>query len=443
MDLYLEIDFDIDELSVDITPMVLSKDEIPLNYTTEPYVPSKGDKFYFLPGVNIPRIKLKDLSLEHKIKTVRDITDATHVFAGNGTMYKMMSRRYHNTLDTSVFLDYIDCIKDKMDEYYLEKIETAFEHYTLDKVIIKASAWYFRNNIPISHPKYAEIMACGIADSINYESHAFYSADESYEGVLKQLDKISVYPEDALLVHVNGEDAAVIDAVMFEQIADMFKSSDKDNHVLAMEIMANCNYKESLLYIELLFKDFANVITNTHTKNHVNFKSLISYLGKNKSYLYTGIDDVMKSLIEKGVLDIDKINVIMSKYHSEIMSGGNTDYFKVKTVTVDEDILALLNNNYTYEVVQDYQPETVSIQEEPEEQIEELPEQIEEQELSDEVIEDVFVNLEVNNAEEEVLALEDTNPVSESELNNLVEEPELQSNNHQIEETNDTDFEWF
>jgi hypothetical protein len=436
MDLYLQIEFDIDDYSVDIRPMVLSKDEITLNYTTEPYVPSKGDKFYFLPGVNIPRIKLKDLSLEHKIKTVRDINDATHIFAGNGTMHKMMSRQWHNTLSKSIFLAYIDCIKDQMDDYYLEKINAAFEHYTLDKIIVRFSGWYFKNNTSISHPKYAEIMACGIADSMNYDSHAFYSADESYEGVLKQLATVTVYPEDALLVHVNGEDAAVIDAIMFEQISDMFKSSDKDNHVLAMEIMANCNYKESLLYIELLFKDFANVISNTHTKNHVNFKSLISYLGKNKNYLYTDIDGVMNSLTDKGVLDIDKINVIMDKYHSEIMSGGDSRYFKVKTVTVNEDTLALLNNNYTYEILQDYQPEVVDIQAEPEEEIEEL-------EIADEDMVAAFTNLERNELKSELIALEEANPVSESELNNLAEEPELLSNNQQIEETNDTDFDWF
>ena len=436
MDLYLQIEFDIDDYTVDITPMVLSKDEITLNYTSEPYVPSKGDKFYFLPGVNIPRIKLKDLSLEHKIKTVRDISDATHIFAGNGTMHKMMSRQWHNTLSKSIFLAYIDCIKDEMDDYYLEKINAAFEHYTLDKIIVRFSGWYFKNNTSISHPKYAEIMACGIADSNNYDSRAFYSADESHEGVLKQLDVVTVYPEDALLVHVNGEDAAVIDAVMFEQISDMFKSSDKDNHVLAMEIMANCNYKESLLYIELLFKDFANVITNTHTKNHVNFKSLISYLGKNRNYLHTDIDGVMKSLTDKGVLDIDKINVIMGKYHPEIMSGGDSRYFKVKTVTVNEDTLALLNNNYTYEIIQDYQPEDVIILQEPEEEIEEL-------EIANEDMVAAFTNLERNELKSELIALEEANPVSESELNNLAEEPELLSNNHQIEETNDTDFDWF
>ena len=84
-------------------------------------------------------------------------------------------------------------------------------------------------------------------------------------------------------------------------------------------------------------------------KNHVNFKSLIGFLKKNKSYLGTDIDDIVKSLIDKGVLTADKLDVLMRKYSNEIGNSGNTDYFKVKTVTVNEDLLKQLNANYIYE----------------------------------------------------------------------------------------------
>jgi hypothetical protein len=49
---------------------------------------------------------------------------------------------------------------------------------------------------------------------------------------------------------------------------------------LAMEIMANSKYVESLIYLELLFYRYAGRISDRHTKNHVNFKSLLGYLGK-------------------------------------------------------------------------------------------------------------------------------------------------------------------
>ena len=40
----------------------------------------------------------------------------------------------------------------------------------------------------------------------------------------------------------------------------MFNSSDQDNHVMAMEIMANCNYEDSMLYLEHVI--FSSSISN-------------------------------------------------------------------------------------------------------------------------------------------------------------------------------------
>jgi hypothetical protein len=39
-----------------------------------------------------------------------------------------------------------------------------------------------------------------------------------------------------------------------------------------MEIMANCNYIDSLLYIEILFKEFEGQMYNCHTKKACEFQ---------------------------------------------------------------------------------------------------------------------------------------------------------------------------
>jgi hypothetical protein len=46
----------------------------------------------------------------------------------------------------------------------------------------------------------------------------------------------------------------------------MFQSSDDDNHVLAMEIMANSHYENSILYLLMLISEFHYTISNTHTR---------------------------------------------------------------------------------------------------------------------------------------------------------------------------------
>jgi len=211
-----------------------------------------------------------------------------------------------------------------------------------------------------------------------------------------------------------------------------------------------------------------------------NFKSLLSYLDKDNS-MNTSIDDIMGSLTNKGVLTADMINILMTRYYTEIEKYGNSNYFKVKTITVNEDTLALLNTNYTYSVLDNYQPEPVDI---TEDEVEEFPEihgnlddlrettdvcneSAQEELITDEDIEDAFTNIVRNELKSELIELEESEPVSEFKLNNtekgptedesvfteaedyalgemiskLAEEPE--SNNNQKEQDGTDDFEWF
>jgi hypothetical protein len=191
-----------------------------------------------------------------------------------------------------------------------------------------------------------------------------------------------------------------------------------------MEIMANCKYDDSLLYLELLFKDFSHRISDSSTKNHVNFKSLISYLGKGR-YFDTSIDDVIKSLMDKNQFSVDKIDSILKYCKDDIENTGNSKYFKVKEISLSSEILEKYNLNYQYEVQPDIKLEV------PEE---ELCSPVAQEEI---LVEAIETELEV---EEAVIDLIELEPKEHLEPVNEQEE----SNNNQINQTNDTDdFDWF
>ena len=152
----------------------------------------------------------------------------------------------------------------------------------------------------------------------------------------------------------------LIDEVVYEQLSQMFKSSDLDNTVIAMEIMANSKFKESLLYIHLLFKEYHQSIAESHTKNHVNFKALLSYLGKDNYSLESKLDTIVDSLILKGVLTEDMLNILMTRYSEQIVKHGSSEYFKVKSITAIEQVLKLINSNYNYTTISDFIPEIVA-----------------------------------------------------------------------------------
>lgn len=440
-----DVEADDNELIIKVQPLYCAdRDDSPLAPCDKDYDPTKGDKLYFLAGVNIPRVKLKDLSLQHGIKTVRDIDQATHVFVGKNTKDKIVNGQWYYTINTVALRAILADPDLVMDDYYKENLNQALEFYTEEKVIVDYhSASELRNSELSFVKKYMN-------GNLSRSSSVFYTVDDDYKDLFPGIMSLDLYDESKLLKHINGDDAATIDDTMFNQICDMFKSSDQDNHILAMEIMANCNYIDSLLYLEMLFEKHENQMYNCHTKNHVNFKSLLSFLGKKKTYMNTDIDDVVKSLINKGVFSLDKVEVIMKYYGETIANQGGTDFFEVKSLTLSEEAAKLLNTNYVHQTFPDYMPEGGIDVPEIHGNLDDLRDPVDNTigvagvaddiEISDEDIEDAFTRIERNELKSELIALEEEKQGPEIETNKV---PIEQSNNNQIEQKDDNDFEWF
>jgi hypothetical protein len=434
-----EVEIDDKELIIKIEPLYCADSQYNLlTVNNEEYTPTKGDKLYFLPGVNIPRVKLKDLSLQYGVKTVRDIDQATHVFCGKHTTDKLVNGHWYYKMPIESLKAILNDPETYMDDYYRENLTQALEFYAEPVILL--------NNGSAAKLRNAELHCVQrhVQGIILKSSDHYYTVDGDYTNLFPKILSLNLFNESKLLKHINGNDAATIDETMFLQISDMFNSSDQDNHIIAMEIMANCNYMESLLFIEMLFKEFYVQMSNCNTKNHVNFKSLISFLNKNKNYMSTNIDELVRSLISKNAIDLDKINIIMKYYAKEIADRGGTQYFEIKSVTLNEELSKLLNTNYVHETFQDFIPEV-------QENLEDLNNSLgvagvaNDIEISDEDIEDAFTRIERNELKSELIELEETLSVSESELNEKGTQGTLEneSNNNQIEETNGDGFEWF
>ena len=421
--LYLDFDYSVENnrlTEVDIkieTTNYFDPSIDTFNINQNGYTPMKGDKLYFLPGVNIPRIKLKDLATKFGIRTVRDVSEANVIFGSSKTKDKMTGYTWKYKIPTTLVQLFFETYKNDMDDYQFSKIDNALEFYTEEYILTDWSTArnFTDNDLPqwnsySQQPQYTDYHSKSRASS----EHV-HEINKDYINLYELIKGREIIDESCLLDQLNGDDAVIIDADMFTQLTTMFNSSDDDNHILAMEIMANSKYKESLLYIEMIFKNHAYTIGQSNTKNHVNFKSLLSYLGKNNRYIDTSLDDIMDSLISKKVLTKDKVDILLENYGHEIKNRGDSTYFKVQTITVNEDTLSLLNENYNYKVIEDYEPSIVN--------------NLEEEKL-DEVIEDQLINEIVNEPIEIEIIIE--------------EEKELEVLTESKTETNEsTDIDWF
>ena len=421
--LYLDFDYSVENnrlTEVDIkieTTNYFDPSIDTFNINQNGYTPMKGDKLYFLPGVNIPRIKLKDLATKFGIRTVRDVSEATILFGSSKTKDKMTGYTWKYKIPTTLVQLFFETYKNDMDDYQFSKIDNALEFYTEEYILTDWSTArnFTDNDLPQWNSYSAQPQYVDYHSKSRSSSEHVHEVNKEYIHLYELIKGREIIDESCLLDQLNGDDAVIIDADMFTQLSTMFDSSDDDNHILAMEIMANAKYKESLLYIEMLFKNHSYTIGQSNTKSHVNFKSLLSYLGKNNRYIDTNLDDIMESLISKKVLTKDKVDILLENYAEEINNRGDSTYFKVQTITVNEDTLSLLNENYNYKVIEDYEPSIV--------------ENLEEEEL-DEVIEDELINEIVNEPIEIEIIIEE-----EKELQVLTES--------KTENNESTDIDWF
>ena len=421
--LYLDFDYSVEnnrltEVDVKIeTTNYFDPSIDTFNINQNGYTPMKGDKLYFLPGVNIPRIKLKDLATKFGIRTVRDVSEANVIFGSSKTKDKMTGYTWKYKIPTTLVQLFFETYKNDMDDYQFSKIDNALEFYTEEYILTDWSTArnFTDNDLPQWNSYSAQPQYVDYHSKSRSSSEHVHEVNKDYIHLYDLIKGKEIIDESCLLDQLNGDDAVIIDADMFTQLSTMFNSSDDDNHILAMEILANSKYKESLLYIEMLFKNHSYTIGQSSSKNHVNFKSLLSYLNKNNRYIDTSLDNIMESLISKKVLTKDKIDILLENYGHEINNRGDSTYFKVQTITVNEDTLSLLNENYNYKVIEDYEPSIV--------------ENLEEEKL-DEVIEDELINEIVNEPIEIEIIIEE-----EKELQVLTES--------KTENNESTDIDWF
>ena len=369
------------------------------------YVPTKGDTIYLLPGVNIPRMKLKDLALNLGIRVVRDPAKATVVFSGKSSVGKVTTSTWYYFADANTILENVNKLCN--DDYYIEKLETAIASTGSERV---CSNWSDMRNT----------LCNGNLDI--YESQYFYGIEPDYLDTYNAIQGKPIYCESELITNINGDDSTVIDYDVYKQLQSMFESSDDDNHVLAMEIMANSHYENSILYLLMLISEFHYTISNTHTKNHVNFKSMLAYFNwvpRNISGLRAY--NIIKIIDEKGLLTLDMIKILYKEYTDSIHSNiAYDDVFEIKEVTINQDYLDKLNLTSLNLI----NPEELEVTD-PVDEI-----------VTDELIEAAITNIKRDELKSELIAIEE-------ELSAAQGTPEEESNNNQIEETNGNDLDWF
>ena len=370
---YLKISIDmerynseIEHIEINFKKFIIVEEGEDFKFSENKYTPSYGDKLFFLPGINIPRVKLKNLTLSHNVKSIRDIDKSSAVFANSFTFSKMVESKYYSTLPTSLFRQYFEIIKDDLDSVQVGMVEASLESYSNDVILLDYHTRSAMTDDNLTSIKNNSDFINQVHDQES--SDRFNVLNEDQVVLFKLLATREIFQETDIIELLNGDKALSIDDEVFNQLSEMMNSSDIENHTLVMEIIANCEYRTSLLYLMVLFEKYGYIFMRSRVKSHINFKSLLSYLDLSTHNMNVTIDTIMELFIKREVLTEKWIDTLLSIYDSEVRR-GESSYFKCKTMTLNDEALAYLNVNYKRDLRDDFVPVVIEKVEEEVEKV--------------------------------------------------------------------------
>jgi hypothetical protein len=282
-------------------------DLIEKQITLKNYTPTKGDVLFFLEGCTVPRFKIKDLCKKYNISVTRNKSKA-NIIIGSKTF--LDSRSWgssvpvHKLSDVYAFFDQypvlkVDTsygIKDYYDRLYELNVELKKNNITEAYVSFCHSFQYWLNNILEN-----SLRGSGIEFELMPEHDVTLYGQSEKELIEAHLK--GTYDQKCVLELLTDSYEQFTETDV-ENINNLFTSVNRDDHNLAMELLANSNYKKNAFDLLYIMMKNRTLIYNNDKIYSVNIKSLLNFFDlKRSSLCRLHLDAIIKILIEKKYLD--------------------------------------------------------------------------------------------------------------------------------------------
>jgi hypothetical protein len=306
-----------------ITPDGLSKK------AEKQYVIDKKNINYILPDVRIPRFKIKMFADDNKMRNTNKLESATHIIFSDYSIF----RNYNDVGNSQV--EYDNSIQRHKTNDFIERIEelinAGYTNYVSEKVLQKLKILSKTNKYIYARSRdsnrfYAELYYRKMGRWYGSHPGEEYPiiVSDLLEQVFEENPNIKFVNEREVQKHISTN-AIVIDHKKYQELVKLFDTMETDNVVLAMEIMANCNFSKSLIFIYMLLIQKGNIMDSYGKIDHVNFKYLLNYFNYDKSKLSNNgmdpsqVEQIFSVLHDHNQFTKQNVDLFLS-YYNEKMS---------------------------------------------------------------------------------------------------------------------------
>jgi len=325
-----------------------SKTESYKSIISKRYIPKNGDVIYFAPDCTVPRFKLKSLCDTHNISVSKTADKANTIFISPDTINRAFNYQYCLEINISCFIEIVDALFPAGTTEAID-IKTFIEDHQPEYVI------FDRYLVP-DPSIIMDIIHKNYKDDYGMKPYAgVYIYDTEAAQYLK-FDITSdprIHGEDQIIKFLNKEN--VMDRESYENVRSLFESTDKGNHMLAMEIMANCDYIKSAAYLLLLVSEYSTHMSNCASKNHVNFKSFLKFFDISVGRSFT-LTDILYTLKKCKLATIDNMHFIINTKKEDLLSSETDEHFVVKNIVPNDESKAAIKESLVEEAMNENQP---------------------------------------------------------------------------------------
>lgn len=291
------------------------------------YTPKKGDKLFFLPGCSIPRFKMKKFCEEYGTAMVKQQTSATALFIGSDTIKELVCGAPTHTLPVGEVLTYFKAHSSNFDLTIFEKVNSKNVYFNMSDLNTNGKEFGDLRNLK---PKWEG------------NKHTMFVNDYSLQTYNEVIKSNKVYNQADVARKLNS--GAEMTEEQYVSIKRLFESTDNSNKKVAIEIMSNCDFEKSAVYLLLLIMDYGDAIHDCRESRHVNFKSLVKFFGIAPIYNYD-INDLVDTLLVNKLLSRHNLELIMPRVNETITESMGLDHFKPAGLTYSDEIYKGLQEN--------------------------------------------------------------------------------------------------
>jgi len=310
------------------------------------YIPVKGDKIYIYPGSSIPRFKVKTFCEKYKVSLVKYPDKANIKIVGEDYGKQLLTHFYNSYYVRTELLEYLEKYGNTNNTFIVEAINS------LKQQTSELVHYDYHMNRCFKDNGYKSMVAKAfIEKDLDEKLDDYYSDisgvcikdEESYKKLVEIINDSAIYGETTLLKKLNT--GGIMDGTQYESIKRLFESSDKSNHNLAIEAIANCDFERSAVYLLLLVNKYHNKMYESSNRNHINFKSFMKFFDiSNLRYTYD-YEEIINSLIKRKLLNQTNLDVLTPLLTEVAESRISCDYYTVDKLIWSEKIVEGLANN--------------------------------------------------------------------------------------------------